>query len=149
MKTSTRPTLINVGWLFRATAVLIFLTGAILHSVRLLIGVERLTSHYLTPPVDGFFGFLMLVCAVAGWLSFRHFTGSSLVRAGLIFCLVLMTVSVPIHLWSLVVWGTRHFESAPPWYSAAEIPMFLGLAYLVSRLRLREDNDALAHGSAR
>jgi hypothetical protein len=143
MKTSVQPTLINVARLFQATAVLIFLTGATLHSVRLLIGVERLMSDYLTPPLDGAFGFLMLACAVAGWLSFRRFAGSFLVRIGLIFCLVVITVSVPLHLWSLVVWSTRHFEIAPPWYSALDIAMFLGLAYFVARLRLTEDNDTL------
>src|SRR5262245_12301064 len=135
MKTSARGTLIDAPQLFRATAVPIFLAGAALHTVRLLVGIEQLTAHYLTPPIDGAFGLLMLVCAAAGWLSFRRFAGSTLVRAGLIFCIVLITASVPLHLWSLATWSTRHFESAPPWYSAAEIPMFLGLAYLVSRLR--------------
>jgi uncharacterized membrane protein len=122
---------------FRVTATVIFLLGAAIHSLRLLIGTERLSSDYLTPLVDGAWGFLMLIAAVAGWLSFRRFHGTALARAGFVFALVLITISVPIHLRALVVWSTGYIANFPPWYSAVEVPMFLALAYFVSRLSFR------------
>lgn len=128
---------IDAPRIFRFTAIVIFLAGAALHSLRLIIGAERLSADYFTPPVDGAFGLLMLVSAVAGWLSFRRLTSSGLLRVGFIFALVVITLSIPIHLRAVVVWSTDYMLIFPPWYSAAEIPMFLGLAYLVGRLHWR------------
>jgi hypothetical protein len=136
MTTTTQTPSIQIGapQIFRATAVVIFLIGAVLHAARLVIGPDRLLTEYLTPPVDGAFGFLMLASAIAGWLSFRRFTGGPALCAGFIFALVVITFSIPIHLRALMVWSTEYMAIFPPWYSAAEIPMFLGLAYLVTRL---------------
>ena len=47
--------------------------------------------------------------------------------------LVLITLSIPIHLRSVIAWSTQYLF--PPAYSIVEIPMFLGLAYVVTRLR--------------
>ena len=49
--------------------------------------------------------------------------------------LMLITLSIPIHLRSVIVWSTQYIALFPPAYSMVEIPMFLGLAYLVTRLR--------------
>jgi len=133
----TPSTRISAPQVFRATAFVIFLTGAVLHAARLLIGPERLSAQYFTPPVDGAFGVLMLVSAIAGWLSFRRFTGGPAHRTGFIFALVVITVSIPIHLRAVLVWSTEYMAVFPPWYSAVEIPMFLGLAYLATCLRFQ------------
>jgi len=139
MTTTVETPSIQIGapQLFRATAAVIFLTGAVLHSARLVVGPERLSTEYLTPPVDGAFGLFMLISAIAGWLSIRRFTGGPALRAGFLFALIVITFSIPIHLRALVVWSTEYIAVFPPWYSAAEIPMFLGLAYLVTRLPFR------------
>ena len=52
-----------------------------------------------------------------------------------IFMLVLVTLSIPIHLRSAVVWSTHYITLFPPAYSVVEIPLFLGLSYLVARLK--------------
>jgi hypothetical protein len=122
---------------YRATATVIFLIGAGIHSLRLMIGAERLSEKYFTPPIDGAFGLLMLVSAVAGWRSFRRFSGSRALRVGFLSGLVMITISIPIHLRALVVWSTHYIVNFPAWYSVAEIPLFLCLAYLVMRLRFR------------
>ncbi len=139
MTTPTRPGLafIDAPKVYRATATVIFLIGAAIHSLRLMIGPERLSDKYLTPPVDGAFGLLMLVSAVAGWLSFRRFTGSRAFRVAFLVGLAMITLSVSIHLRGLAVWSTHYIANFPAWYSVAEIPLFLCLAYLVTRLRFR------------
>jgi hypothetical protein len=71
---------IDAPRVYRATATVIFLFGAAIHTLRLLVGPERLSGNYCTPPVDGAFGLLLLVSAVAGWLSFRRFTGTRAFR---------------------------------------------------------------------
>jgi hypothetical protein len=128
---------IDAPKVYRATAIIIFLIGAGIHSLRLMIGPERLSDEYFTPPVDGAFGLLMLVSAVAGWRSFRRFSGSPALRVAFLVGLVMITISIPIHLRALAVWSTRYIVHFPAWYSVAEIPLFLCLAYLVTRLRFR------------
>jgi len=79
----------------------------------------------------------MIVSAAVGWLSFRRFSGNRTLRMGFIFGLAVITISIPIHLRSLVVWSTDYIVTFSPWYSVAEIPMFLALAYVITRLRIR------------
>ena len=47
----------------------------------------------------------------------------------------MLLVSVPIHLRALLTWSTDYVRAFPPWYSAVEVPMFLALSYLVTRLK--------------
>jgi uncharacterized membrane protein len=141
MTTPTRTGLasIDAPKVYRATATVIFLIGVALHSLRLMIGPERLSDKYFTPPVDGAFGLLMLVSAAAGWLSFRRFTGSRALRVAFLIGLAMITISIPIHLRGLAVWSTHYIVNFPAWYSVAEIPLFLCLAYVVTRLRFRRE----------
>jgi hypothetical protein len=122
--------------IFRAAAIVTFLTGSVLHGLRLLLGGERL-SDVFTPPMDGAFGVVMLVAAVSGWLSLGRQEGGRAARVGFLFALGLITLSVPIHLRAWLVWSTAYIKALPSWYSAVEIPMFLGLAFLMTRLRFR------------
>jgi hypothetical protein len=120
---------------FRVLAVTTFLLGTLIHTLRLIFGAEQLSATILTPAADGTLGLLMVVAAVAGWSSYRRFKGGRAGRAALIFMLVLITLSIPIHLRSVVIWSTHYVTLFPPAYSLVEIPMFLGLAYVVTRLR--------------
>jgi hypothetical protein len=133
-------TIFVVGWrgmvrVFRVLAITTFLLGTLVHTLRLILGAEQLSATILTPAADGVFGLLMVVAAVAGWSSYRRFKGGRGGRVALIFMLVLITLSIPIHLRSVIVWSTHYITLFPPAYSIVEIPMFLGLAYVVRRLR--------------
>ena len=120
---------------FRVLAITIFLLGTLLHTLRLILGAEQVSAKILTPAADGVFALLMVAAAVAGWCSYPRFKGGRGGRVALIFMLVLITLSIPIHLRSVIVWSTQYISSFPPAYSMIEIPMFLGLAYVVTRLR--------------
>ena len=65
--------------LFKATAAVIFALGVVIHTTRLIIGVERMVSEVMTPPVDVAFGLLVLFGAIPGVLSWRRYSGG---RAG-------------------------------------------------------------------
>ncbi len=120
---------------FRILAIITFLLGTLIHTLRLILGAEQVSAAILTPAIDGVFGLLMVVAAVAGWSSYRRFKGGRGGRGALIFMLVLITLSIPIHLRSVIVWSTQYITLFPPAYSIVEIPMFLGLAYAVTRLK--------------
>ena len=122
---------------YRVTAVFIFLFGVAIHSLRLLVGSNELSEKYFIPPVDGAFGILLLISAIAGWLSFRYLTGGRLSRVIFFFGLALITISVPIHLRGFIIGSTQYIANFPPLYSIVEIPMFLGLSYAVTRLKFR------------
>jgi len=44
-------------------------------------------------------------------------------------------LNASIHLRALLTWSTDYVRAFPPWYSAVEVPMFLALSYLVTRLK--------------
>ncbi len=46
---------IDAPRVYRNSATVIFLFGAAIHSLRLLVGPERLSGNHFTPPVDGAF----------------------------------------------------------------------------------------------
>jgi len=131
----TSPTSPLAPRVFQITACVTFALGVVLHLTRLALGLDRLIKEFLTPPVDIAFGVLILVAAIAGSMSWRRYTGS---RAGRIvygFIMFMLLVSVPIHLRALLTWSTEYVRAFPPWYSAVEVPMFLALSYLVTRLK--------------
>jgi len=130
-----KPAQTFAGEVFQWTACAIFLCGAALHLLRLLIGTERLSADFLTPLVDGAFGFIMIVSAAAGWLAFRRLEAGRGMTILYLFAVAFITVSIPIHIRSLIVWSTDLYGLFPAWASMAEIPLFLALAYLTTRFR--------------
>ena len=120
---------------FKAMAIATFAFGAAIHTLRLIIGIDGIVAHVLTPAVDVAFGAFILGTAAAGLMSWRRYSGGKLGRAGYAFAMFMLIVSVPIHLRTVVTWSTAYLTAFPTWYSIVEIPMFLGLVLMVSRLR--------------
>jgi len=58
------------------------------------------------------------------------------------FALILITLSIPIHVRSVVIWSTAWVHAFPKYYSHVETPMFLALAYAVTRFRFRGERSA-------
>jgi hypothetical protein len=120
---------------FKAMAIATFAFGATIHTLRLIIGIEALVAHVLTPAVDVAFGAFIAGTAVAGLKSWRRYSGGKAARAGYAFAMFMLIVSVPIHLHTALTWSTAYLTAFPTWYSIVEIPMFLALVLMVSRLR--------------
>jgi hypothetical protein len=80
--TTLETSTVGIRWaptLFKAAAALTFALGFGFHTIRLIIGVERVVREVVTPPVDIVFAFPMLIAATAGLLSWRRYAGG---RAG-------------------------------------------------------------------
>ena len=120
---------------FKAMAIATFAFGAAIHTLRLIIGIEAIVGHVLTPAVDIAFGTFIAGTAVAGLKSWHRYSGGKAGRAGYAFAMFMLIVSVPIHLRTAMTWSTAYLTAFPTWYSIVEIPMFLALVLMMSRLR--------------
>jgi hypothetical protein len=131
---SSKATLVT---LFKATACTTFAIGVLIHLGRLIMGPEAFVQKVFTPPVDVGFACLILVGAITGTLLFRSYEGGTAGRFGYGFAMLVLIGSVPIHFRTLWTWNTDYMLIFPFWYSAIEVPMFAGLAYMTSRLPFR------------
>jgi hypothetical protein len=123
---------------YRVVAICVFLMGFALHLTNVIIGPDRLVAEVFSPRVEIIFSFLMIVAATSGWLSLKRLANRGAMRVVFWFALVLITLSIPIHLRSVVLWSTAWVHAFPKYYSHVEVPMFLGLAYAVARFRFRD-----------
>jgi hypothetical protein len=90
----------------------------------------------------------MAVPAVAGLMAWRRYSGGEAGRAGYGFALFLLIVSMPLHLGTAFTWSTAYLTAFPTWYSVVEIPIFLALIVIVSRLRFASTPHAHALNNA-
>jgi hypothetical protein len=121
--------------IFKASAAGVFALGALIHTGRMIVGLEQWTRDYFTPPVDIAFGALIIIPAVTGLLAWRHYTGGWGGRAIYAFAMLLLQISVPLHLRTMFTWSTEYLNAFPFWYSAIEVPMFLALSFAMTRLK--------------
>src|SRR5262245_26749281 len=122
---------------FKTTASGIFALGALIHIGRMVVGLDRWQQEVFTPPVDIAFGLLIIVPAVAGVLSWRLYSGGWGGRIVFGFAMLLLLISVPLHLRTILTWSTEYRLAFPCWYSAIEVPMFVVLSYAMTQLRFR------------
>jgi hypothetical protein len=127
------------GAIYKGSAMVTFVCGAALHSTNLALGPDRLVREVFTPSVEIFFAALMIFTSIAGWSVWKKFEGSRFTRVFYGFTLVFITLSIPIHVRSVVTWSTRWVHAFPRWYSVAEVPLFVVLTWGVSRLRFAEE----------
>ena len=113
----------------------IFSCGVGMHAGSLLVGRESFVHGVMVPAVDVAFGVLVAVGAVLGLLAWRRYTGGRGLRWVYGFAVFMLLVSVPIHLKTWFTWSTDYLLAFPLWYSAIEVPMFMGLVYAMSRLQ--------------
>jgi hypothetical protein len=121
--------------LFKVAASVTFALGAAIHTGRMIMGIERWVREVFTPPVDIAFAVIILIAAIPGLLSWRRYSGGRAGRVGYAFAMLILVVSVPLHFRTLLTWSTDYLLVFPFWYSEIEVPMFLGLSYMVARLQ--------------
>lgn len=131
---------INLSKLYKITSGSIFVFGAGIHLLRLLVGDEFFVNIFFTPVVDGIFGLVMVVSAIAGWGLRSRIMGGRWLRGVFFFGLLMITISIPIHLRGFFIGSTEYITNFPQLYSLVEIPMFLALFYSVTRLRFSENS---------
>ena len=124
-------------FVYRVTAVCVFLMGFALHLTNVVIGPDRLVAKVFSPRVEIVFAVMMIVAAISGWMSLKRLSSRGLLRVVYWFALILITLSIPIHVRSVLIWSTAWVHAFPKYYSHVETPMFLALAYAVTRFRFR------------
>src|SRR5262245_51038179 len=121
--------------LFKILSATTFIAGACIHTGRVIVGREPWVREYFTPPVDIAFGSLILAAAIPGVMSWRRYSGGRGGRFLYGFAMLMLLVSIPLHLKTLFTWSTDYLIVFPVWYSLIEIPMFLLLAFAMTRLQ--------------
>jgi hypothetical protein len=111
--------------------------GFALHLTNVVIGPDRLLATVFSPRVEIVFAVMMIVAAISGWMSLRRLSSRGVLRVVYWFALVMITLSIPIHVRSVIIWSTAWARAFPKYYSHVETPMFLALAYAVTRFRFR------------
>jgi len=121
--------------IYRITAIAIFLMGTTLHGINIVIGPDRFLADVFSPKVDLIFALMMIVGAVTGWMSLKRLTSRGFVRVFYWVALLVITISIPIHVRSVILWSTAWVHSFPKYMSHVEAPMFLAFAYGATRFR--------------
>ena len=135
------PPAMRAPFVYRVTAVCVFLMGFALHLTNVVIGPDRLVANVFSPRVEIVFAVMMIVAAISGWMSLKRLSSRGLLRVVYWFALILITLSIPIHVRSVVIWSTAWVHAFPKYYSHVETPMFLALAYAVTRFRFRGEGS--------
>lgn len=121
--------------IFKMSSAAIFALGAMIHSGRMIVGLEPWQQHVFTPPVDIAFGLLATLPAVTGAMAWRHYCGGRGLKLAYGFAMFMVIISVPLHLKTIFTWSTEYLLAFPFWYSAVEVPMFIGLSCAMTRLQ--------------
>lgn len=126
--------------IFKVAAAVTFALGAVIHAGRMIMGLERWVREVFTPPVDIAFAVIITIAAIPGLLSWRRYSGGRAGRLVYGFAMLLLLISVPLHFRTLFTWSTDYLIAFPFWYSAIEVPMFIGLSYMMTRLQFDGDS---------
>ena len=104
-------------FVYRVTAVCVFLMGFALHLTNVVIGPDRLVAKVFSPRVEIVFAVMMIVAAISGWMSLKRLSSRGLLRVVYWFALILITLSIPIHVRSVVIWSTAWVHAFPKYYT--------------------------------
>jgi len=127
------------GYYLKLAIIVMLITGMYLHVTSLFIGRELLMRYILTPTFDAVLGVPMTYGGIVGWIIWRrvvHPTGWH--RFVYAFTIVYFTISIPIHLQTLITQHTDYILAFPWWYSYFILLVQLGLLVFAWRLRFKE-----------
>ena len=106
--------------------ILIFLTGATIHITALIIGREKLLAYVFTPLFDSIFSVPMAFAGITGILLWKNMlldkTWKKIVYWVSMFY---MTMSIPLHIQTIITQDTTYINKFPEIYSYFIIPVML------------------------
>jgi hypothetical protein len=129
-------TLQNHGFYFRYAALATLIMGMYLHVTSLFIGRDLLRQYILTPEFDMLLAIPMTYAGIVGWISWKQVSldrGWKKFFYG--FILVYFTISIPIHLQTLLTWSTAYINAFPSWYSYPILALMTLMLVFVWNLR--------------
>ena len=130
------------GYFFREVAMLTIAIGFVLHLFRVIFGDDLTLQYAVTPTTDILLMIPMTYAAIAGILSYRLMVFANRVhKAALTASLVYITVSVPLHLYVLLVLQDVSFyvHMAGYWFSwFLLIVVYPAFLFMLSKVKYEE-----------
>ena len=140
-ETSLLDTYRRRGYFFREVAMLTIVMGFGLHLYRVIFGDDLTLQYVVTPTTDILLMIPMTYAAITGILSYRRMRfANRLHKAALTAALAYITVSVPLHIYVLLVLGDVSFyvHMAGYWFSyLLLIVVYPAFLTLFARLQYR------------
>ncbi|MEO8146733.1 MAG: hypothetical protein ABI723_03795 [Bacteroidia bacterium] len=118
---------------------LVFLTGAALHITSLIIGKERFLTTIFTPTFDSLFGIPMAFAGVAGILLWKNML-LDYTRKKVVYwiCVSYLTLSIPMHVQTMITHDTSYINKFPETYSYVIIPVMLMFAWFFNQVKFKK-----------
>jgi hypothetical protein len=124
------------GAVFRASALVTLVTGMVLHASSLALGRDAFVQQLFTPLFDAIFAIPMTIAGVSAiWLYRSAMFPALWQRLVYIFIAFYFTLSIFIHLSTLITWDTSYVLAFPAWYPLAALALMLSLTVFVIRQR--------------
>jgi len=127
------------GYYLTFAIIATLIMGMYLHVTSLFIGRELLMRFILTPTFDAVLAVPMTYSGIVGWIMWRrvvHRNGWHRLVYG--FTIAYFTISIPIHVQTLITQRTDYILAFPWWYSYFILLVQLGMLAFVWRLRFKE-----------
>ena len=120
-------------------AILIFLSGATLHITALIIGREKFLAYVFTPLFDSIFGVPIAFAGIAGILLWKNMLLDKTWKKIVYWvCMFYMTMSIPLHIQTIITQDTTYINNFPETYSYFIIPVMLFFAWFLSQVKFKK-----------
>lgn len=121
----------------------VLLTGIYLHLSRLVFGPQLVLEHLLTPVFDAIFALPMTFAMCLLWFSLLQVEfASRWKRVVYIIIAMYFTISVPLHVRTMLAGNVNQFKAFPGWYSLLILPVLAAMLTFVLHLRWRGKTGA-------
>ncbi len=128
------------GYFFRQAAIITLISGMYLHVTSLFIGRDLLRQYILTPGFDMALAIPMTYAGIVGWISWKQVSfehGWQKFLYG--FILVYFTISIPIHVQTLLTQSTAYINAFPDWYSYFVLALMSAMLVFILNLSYKAD----------
>lgn len=116
----------------------VLLTGIYLHTSRLVFGPQLVLEHLLTSTFDIVFAIPMTLAMVLLWAGLRQVAFAGKLAKGIyIFIAIYFTISVPLHVRTMLAGNVEQFQAFPGWYSLLILPVLVAMLAFILRLQFR------------
>lgn len=120
----------------------VLLTGTYLHTSRLVFGPDLVLQHLLTRTFDMVFAIPMTLAMVLLWAGLRHVSFAGKLAKGIYISIaVYFTISVPLHVRTMLAGNVEQFKVFPGWYSLVILPVLVSMLAFISRLQFRDSHQ--------
>ena len=128
-----------VRTLLKPMVAAVLLTGIYLHTSRLVFGPQLVLEHLLTPKFDIVFVVPMTLAMLLLWAGLWQLNFSTpAMRVVYIVIAFYFTISVPVHVRTMLAGNVEQFKVFPGWYSLVILPVLVSMLALILKVRFKE-----------